>query len=108
MSSFSQPKAPEAALSPYKRSLAGGDVLDEAKLGPDDIAIKVPVLLIGSIDDMLTPGENMASSTEPFARNGMEEHQLGGGHWIMMENAEEVSSILIDFARFKSNDTCLG
>lgn len=98
MSAFSLPNATEASLAPYRRVLAGTDVEDEAEMEFEDISIKVPVLLIGSPEDRLSPGPDMAGQTEPFALEGVEEHQLSGGHWIMMEHAEEVAEILKDFA----------
>ncbi|KAJ1325497.1 lipid-phosphate phosphatase-like protein [Microdochium nivale] len=91
---FSKPGAIAASVNPYRRALAGTDFADDVAMPAANKLINVPVTIIGGSLDTVTPGVQMRPVTEPFARNGLTEHQLKGGHWLGFENAAEVNAIL--------------
>ncbi|KAJ1323578.1 lipid-phosphate phosphatase-like protein [Microdochium nivale] len=95
---FRQPGAVAGSLNTYRRVFAGTDVadnLDPAIMPEENKLLNVPVTIIGGTLDTITPGAGMRAQMQRFARARLDEYQLQGGHWLGLENAEEVNAILL-------------
>jgi len=71
---------------------------DEAGLSDEDRKLRVPVVAIHAAKDRISVPEGMTAATKPWATNGYTEHLLDAGHWVMLEQKENVTSILANFA----------
>jgi soluble epoxide hydrolase/lipid-phosphate phosphatase len=95
---FSQPNAVEATLNYYKAFLRGVNSPDEEVLTDEDRTIRVPVLAVIGTTDSITHPEQQKASFEPWAKAGFEQRVLDGGHWVPLEQGEELGELLVEFA----------
>lgn len=94
----SRADAAEAPLNYYKSLMRGTQQADELAVTEEQLALKVPVLSIGGAQDLVTRADQLRQTIEPFALKGYTEKVVeGAGHWLMLEQREEVSSILLEF-----------
>lgn len=97
---YSEPDTVVGSLNYYQALLRGVQEASEAPLTDEDRTLHVPVLGIGGSEDAATLSGTLGPSTKPWAAAGYEEKIVQqAGHWIMLEKPDEVSQILIDFAR---------
>lgn len=83
--------------------MRGTQAAEEAELGMEQLALKVPVLGIGGKADLVTRADQLRQQIEPFATKGYTEKLVDAGHWLMFEQREEVSQLLSEFA---GDDVC--
>ena len=95
---YSQPNATEAPLSYYRAVMRGVFLEDEAGLNDADRKIKVPVVAVLAAKDQVCTPDDMAAVTKQWAANGYTEYVLDAGHWVMLEQKEQVTSILLELA----------
>lgn len=98
---YSQPGAMAASLNYYKALLRGVQAADEAALTDKDRTLKVPVLGVGGLQDTVATADQVAPAIQHYAVAGYQLEMLDTGHWMMLEQRENVSRILIDFVRGK-------
>ncbi|KAI8952477.1 alpha/beta-hydrolase [Xylaria longipes] len=96
---YSQADTVVGSLNYYKAEMRGVQAPGEASLTDEDRKLKVPVLEISCADDLITRPEVETQETKPWAVAGYEELSVQAGHWLMLERPDEVSQILIDFAK---------
>lgn len=96
---YSQPHAAQSSLSYYRAVMRGVFDEDEAVLSDEDRMLKVPVVAIAGAKDQVSTPEDMTAVTKTYAASGYSEYLLDAGHWIMLEQKEKVTSILVEFAR---------
>jgi soluble epoxide hydrolase/lipid-phosphate phosphatase len=96
---YSQPGAMAASLNYYKALLRGIQEADEAALTDEDRKLKVPVLAVGGLQDPIVTPNRVSTAIEHYAAAGYQVEMLDTGHWMMLEQKENVSRILIDFVR---------
>ena len=95
---YSRENAIAASINYYQAVLRGLQVEDEAVLTDDEKKLKVPVLTIGGTQDLVSPPDQIAPTTEQWATAGYMEKTVDAGHWMMLEQREAVSAILLEFA----------
>jgi len=86
-----------ASLNYYKALLRGIQAADEATLTDENRTLKVPVLAVGGLQDPVARPDQVAPAIEHYAAAGYQLEILDTGHWMMLEQKENVSRILIDF-----------
>ena len=79
------------------RSLIGLNLVDELQ------AIDVPTLVIGGTADVITPQRD-SQRIHDQVRGSRLELLEGGGHMLMLERADVVNTLILDFARMLSAD----
>ena len=94
---YSTPDAIAASLNYYRSIFAGVQVLDAAdsELNP---VLTVPVMTIAGTLDAITSAEDVEAVTGAFASSTYRAEVVQSGHWVMLEQAEEVNAYLNDFA----------
>ncbi|KAK8031266.1 hypothetical protein PG990_001000 [Apiospora arundinis] len=95
---YNQPNATEAPLSYYRALMRGVFLEDEAVLSDEDRKLKVPVVGIKAAKDQISVPEDMTVGTKPWAVNGYTEYLVDAGHWVMLEQKEQVTTILVELA----------
>ncbi|KAF7544174.1 hypothetical protein G7Z17_g10162 [Cylindrodendrum hubeiense] len=95
---YGQENATAASVNYYRTLLRGTQAEDEAGLTDEDRKLRVPVLTIGGSKDQIAAPDTQVAGTEPWATNGYTAERVDAGHWLMIEQRENVTSILIDFA----------
>jgi soluble epoxide hydrolase / lipid-phosphate phosphatase len=87
-----------AGTTLYQGAMRGINAADDASVPEEHVVLNVPVISIGGTLDPVTLAVQMPFQIEPFAAAGYDNYTVEAGHWLMWEQADEVSSILIDFA----------
>lgn len=87
----------DASLNLYRAAMRGVQAVDGITLTEEEKLLKVPVLAVTGSQDMVARTEYMQPATKPWSSNGYTELSLDAGHWLMLEKASELSSILMDF-----------
>lgn len=95
---YGQEHAVESSMNYYKALMRGVQAADGEGITDEDRLLKVPVLTIGGTKDPVTRADQLRMQTEPYTTQGYTEHWVDAGHWLMLEQRENVSSILIEFA----------
>lgn len=95
---YSQKDTVVASLNYYQALMRGIQADDEAVISDQDRLLNVPVLAIGGTKDLVTRADQLRMQTEPYTTQGYTERWVDAGHWLMIEQRENVSSILIEFA----------
>ena len=95
LSLYSQQNAVEASLNYYQALMRGVQAADEAILTEQDKMLKVPVLTIGGTKDLVTRADQLRMQTESYTTRGYTDRWVDAGHWLMLEQRENVSSILL-------------
>ena len=85
------------SLSHYKGLLRGLQRPDEADISDEDKLLHIPVLGVAGLKDLVTRPETVELQIKPYARAGYEIKELNTGHWMVFEDPEGLSSILLDF-----------
>ena len=98
LATYSRDHATTASVNYYQAVMRGVQVEDEAGLTEGDKTLKVPVLTIGGTQDVVSPPDQIAPTTQPWATAGYTEKTVDAGHWMMLEQKEAVSAILLEFA----------
>ena len=95
---YSQENAVAASLNYYKALMRGVQAADAEAITDEDRLLKVPVLTVGGTKDLVTRADQLRMQTEPYVTSGYTDIWVDAGHWLMLEQRENVSAILIDFA----------
>ncbi|KAH8885684.1 alpha/beta-hydrolase [Thozetella sp. PMI_491] len=95
---YSQKDAVAASINYYQSIMRGVQIADEASLTDADRMIHVPVLAIGGAKDLVTRADQLSGQMEPWVLGGYTEKVVDAGHWLMLEQHEEVTAILAEFA----------
>ena len=101
VSRYSRPGAMAASLNYYKAILRGVQAADEAGLTDADRTLRVPVLAIGATQDFVATPDRVATTIEHYAAAGYRVEMVDAGHWMMLEQKENVSRILLEFVSGK-------
>lgn len=96
---YSQPDALEASLNHYQTSMRGINAPDEAGITETNRTLRVLVLVVAAAKDQLFSPESLRAATETWASAGFEQRIVDAGHWVPLEKREELSEILVEFAR---------
>ncbi|KAI0150539.1 alpha/beta-hydrolase [Xylariaceae sp. FL1272] len=94
---YSQPDTVVATINYYRALLRGVQAADEIALTDEQRMLRVPVITIGGSQDLVTRAD-LLSGSEAWASAGYEQHVVDAGHWIYLEQADEVTRILLEFA----------
>ncbi|KAF4961889.1 hypothetical protein FSARC_9995 [Fusarium sarcochroum] len=97
LASFSREGAVQASMNYYKSAMRGLQEADEEALTGSNRTLHVPVLAIGGAKDLVGRADQIRKQTEPWAAKGYTERTLETGHWIMHEDRQGLSSILLEF-----------
>ena len=82
-------------LNYYKSRFAGVQVADEANVSMDAKALDVPVMTIVGADDAAESADNIQAATKLWTREKYRAEVVqGAGHWVMLEQPEEVNRLL--------------
>jgi pimeloyl-ACP methyl ester carboxylesterase len=98
MTAFSQPNATEASINYYKSLMYGVQAVDEENFTDEDRMLTVPVLAVGGTEDLVTRLDQLEGQLKPWTPNGFTLRTLETSHWMMWEDPEGLSSILLEFA----------
>ena len=77
--------------------MRGVQVADAEGLALEDLMLNVPVLTIVGAQDAIAVPEELQASTELWVSGEYTGEVVQGGHWPMLEQAEEVNAILAEF-----------
>jgi soluble epoxide hydrolase / lipid-phosphate phosphatase len=95
---YGQENTVQASLNYYKALMRGVQAADEDHLTDDDRLLKVPVLTVGGTKDMVTRADQLRTTTEPWTTQRYSDQSVDAGHWVMLEQRENISTILAKFA----------
>lgn len=97
METFGRKDAFAASLNCYQSLMRGIQAEDEEGQPDEGKMIRVPVLTIGSLNDLVARPEQLHESFKGWTTAGHTIRNLETGHWITYEDPNGVNTNLLEF-----------
>ncbi|KAF4991445.1 hypothetical protein FDECE_14040 [Fusarium decemcellulare] len=97
MAAFGRKDAFAASLNCYQSLLRGTQADDEADVTDEGKMLHMPVLSIGGLKDLVARADQIHETFKPWTAGSHTIRDVDTGHWMLFEDPEGVSAILLDF-----------